>query len=487
MTDPARNSFPFPAVRSRKVTAAFDGGAITSDAGVLLLAQAERRLGILDRLAALIPDGRDPSRVLHSVRDVFRARVLAIARGYEDADDPDAPRYDPAFMTALGKAPGEAVGLAGQPTMSRWENASDLRALIRIGREMVDVCCASHAAAPAAVTLDIDDTFDAAHGQQQLAFWNGFHGERGYAPIHVCEAGSGRPVAFVLRPARTPSGKEIRGHVRRLIRRIRSHWPDTRIALRGDGHYPRPEVMDWCEAHGIEYLFGLPMNSALRKDPAIAKTADACAVFRAKRGLIAHREHCETRYAAKSWTVTRRVIARIEASVRGMDIRTVVTSIQGTTPERLCALDYCDRGQAGNLMKPHKTQLESDRTSCMSAAANQMRLILHTAACWLLWTLRQAIPAKGAPETRRVHHPADPPDQDRRPCDRNRDPHPRRLRFCLPGQGPDRPPRPIPCSPGKPKSAGPLTAPPQTAPQARKPQHPNLDHSTRYRERLALA
>ena len=132
-----------------------------------------------------------------------------------------------------------------------------------------------HDVPPKAVILDIDDTFDAAHGQQQLTFWNGFHGERGYAPIHVYEAGSGRPVAFVLRPARTPSGREIRGHVRRLIRRIRTYWPDTRIILRGDGHYARPEVMAWCEAQGVNYIFGLPGNSVLRKDPVIAVTADA--------------------------------------------------------------------------------------------------------------------------------------------------------------------------------------------------------------------
>ena len=274
MPDLAQISFSFPAVRSKKVTCAFDGGAITSDAGVLLLAQAEGQLGIVDRLAALIPDARDPSRVLHSVSDILRARVLAIACGYEDADDLDALRHDPGFMMALGKAPGEAVGLASQPTMSRWENTPDLRTLIRIGREMVDIYCASHDAPPDSVTLDIDDTFDAAQGQQQLTFWNGFHGERGYAPIHVYEAGSGRPVAFILRPARTPSGKEIRGHVRRLIRRIRSHWPDTRITLRGDGHYARPEVMAWCEAQGIDYIFGLPGNAALRKDPVIATTAE---------------------------------------------------------------------------------------------------------------------------------------------------------------------------------------------------------------------
>ena len=396
MTDPAPLSLSFPAIRSKKVTGAFDGGAITSDAGVLLLAQAERRMGIVDRLAVLIPDDRNPARVVHGLADILRARVLAIAAGYEDANDLDALRHDPAFMMALGKAPGEAVGLASQPTMSRWENVPDTRTLIRLGREMVDIYCASHDAPPEAVTLDIDDTFDAAHGQQQLTFWNGFHRERGYAPIHVYETGTGRPVAFILRAARTPSGKEVRGHVRRLIRRIRRHWPHTRITMRGDGHYARPEVMAWCEAHGIDYIFGLPGNSALRDDPVIAATADACAVIRAERALIAHRSHCETTYAAKSWKTARRVIARIEATTLGMDIRTIVTSLKGSTPERLYKSTYCDRGQAENLIKLHKTQIKSDRTSCTSAAANQMRLILHTTAYWLLWSVQKAIPEGAA-------------------------------------------------------------------------------------------
>jgi hypothetical protein len=394
MTDPASLFLPLPAVSGKKVTAAFDGGAITSDAGVLMLAQAERRLGIAERLAARIPDHRAPTRVTHGLPDILRARFLAIAAGYEDADDLDALRHDPAFKMALGRAPGEKVGLASQPTMSRWENAPDLRTLIRLTHEMIDIYCDSHNAPPAAVTLDIDDTFDAAHGEQQLTFWNGFHGERGYAPIHVYETATGRPVAFVLRPAKTPSGKEIAGHVRRLIRRIRMHWPGTRITLRGDGHYARPEVMAWCEAEGIDYIFGLPGNAALKSDPVIAAAADACAVHRAQKTLPSHRAFCETTYAARSWGESeRRVIARIEATILGLDVRTIVTSLTGSTPERLYEFDYCARGQAENLIKLHKTQLRSDRTSCSSACANQMRLILHTAAYWLLWAVRQAMPA----------------------------------------------------------------------------------------------
>lgn len=387
--------FPaLPALSGKKVSAAFDGGRITSDGGVLLLAAAERKLGLADRLAALIPDARDPARVRHPLADILRARMLAIACGHEDCDDLEALRHDPAFKMALGRAPEAPTGLASQPTLSRWENAPDLRTVIRMSHALVDLYCDSYTIAPEAITLDIDDTFDAAHGGQQLTFWNGFHRERGYAPIHVYEAETGRPVAFVLRPAKTPSGDEACAHIRRLVRRIRSHWPETRILLRGDGHYARPEAMAFCEAQpGVDYLFGLPMNAVLRRDPIIDATADACAVFRAEKGLLVHRTHVETRYAAKSWGgARRRVVARIEATTLGMDIRAIVTSLTGSAPERLYEFDYCARGQAENLIKRHKTQLKSDRTSCCSALANQVRLILHTAAYWLLWTVQDAMP-----------------------------------------------------------------------------------------------
>ena len=161
-----------------------------------------------------------------------------------------------------------------------------------------------------------------------------------YAPIHVYEAGTQRPVAFILRPAKTPSGNEIVAYVHHLIRRIRTHWPEVHITLRGDGYYARPEVMVWCEKSGVDYIFGLPGNAVLKADPVNARTADACAVHRAVNGLRPNRVFCETTYAAKSWGDTkRRVIARIEASTFGMDVRTIVTSFmtvsQGSSLRRI--------------------------------------------------------------------------------------------------------------------------------------------------------
>jgi hypothetical protein len=393
MADDSVLTFSFPAIHGRKVTAAFDGGRLTSDGGVLLLAQAERRLGIAGRLASCIADPRDQGRVIHSLDGILRARILAIACGYEDADDLDTLRHDPGFKLALGKLPDGAVGLASQPTMSRWENAPTTRELVRLTGTLVDIYCASYPMPPAAVTLDIDDTVDVVHGAQQLSFWNGHYGERCFLPIHVYDTATGRPVAMLLRTGKTPSGKEVAGHVRRLVRRIRRHWPDTRITLRGDGHYGRPEPMAWCEANGIDYIFGLPGNRALHADLVIVREGDACATDRALEGLVELRRYAETRYAAKTWGATdRRVIARIEASSLGLDIRFVVTSLADGSAERIYDTLYCARGQAENLIKLHKTQLKSDRTSCRSANANQMRLILHTAAYWLMWAVRHAMP-----------------------------------------------------------------------------------------------
>src|SRR5580704_16211821 len=178
MIDDSLLPFSFPAVERKKITAAFDGGRITSDGGVMLLAQAERRLGIADQLARVIPDDRDPDRVTHLLADILRARIFAIACGYEDADDLDRLRFDPALKLACGRLPDSGRDLCSQPTVSRWENAPSLRDLIRLMGVMVDLYCASYTAPPTAVTLDIDDTVDVVHGHQQLSLFNAHYDER---------------------------------------------------------------------------------------------------------------------------------------------------------------------------------------------------------------------------------------------------------------------------------------------------------------------
>ena len=255
---------------------------------------------------------------------------------------------------------------------------------------MVDLWCNSHRRAPKAITLDIDDTADTVHGHQRLSLFNAHHDERCFMPIHVYDADSGHCLLTVLRPGKTPDGKEVRAHLRRLVRRIRLHWPHTRINIRGDSHYGRREAMDWCERNGVRYVFGLPPNATLAA-LVFPKTDDVC-VRRARGNLAVVRDYTETSYAAKSWSRPRRVVARIEATRKGLDTRYVVTNVTHGTAAWLYDTLYCARGQAENLIKRHKSQLASDRTSCRSPLANQMRLILHTAAYWLMLTLRGAIP-----------------------------------------------------------------------------------------------
>ena len=398
MTDDNQISFSLPAVARKKVTAAFDGGRLSSDSGVMLLALAERRRGLADTFAALIADPRDPDHITHTVADVLRARMLAIGCGYPDGNDLDWLRSDPAFKLACGRLPDTGKDLASQPTVSRWENAPTLREIIRLTYALVDIWCKSHKKPPKSVTLDIDDTVDIVHGHQKLALWNAHYDERCFLPIHVYDIVTGRPVVVILRPGKTPSGKEVRNLLRRLIARIRRHWPDTGIIIRGDGHYGRPEAMEWCDRNGIDYIFGLPGNVVL--DRLVEPAADDIRVRRAEAAAEVVRGFAETRYAAKSWDKERRVVARIEASAshegdmlrRGLDIRYVVTSLAEGDAEHIYETVYCARGQAENLIKQHKAQLASDRTSCRSPLANQMRLILHTAAYWLLLDVRDAIP-----------------------------------------------------------------------------------------------
>jgi Transposase DDE domain group 1 len=382
--------FSLPSICQKKVTAAFDGGRISSDGGVLLLAGADKQIGLIDTLAAIIPDYRDPNLITHTLSDILRARIFAIACGYPDGDDLDDLRKDPAFKLACGRLPESGDDLVSQPTLSRWENAPDLRTLIRLTQAMVDLWCNSHRRPPKAITLDVDDTADTVHGHQQLSLFNAHHDERCFMPVHVYDADTGHCVLTILRPGKTPDGKEVRAHLRRLVRRIRRHWPRTRITIRGDSHYGRREAMDWCEKNGVEYVFGLSKNAVLAAQ-IFTKTDEVC-VRRAIDNLDVVRDYTETLYAAKSWSHPRRVVARIEATRKGLDTRYVVTSITHCPAQWLYESIYCARGQAENLIKRHKGQLASDRTSCRSPLANQMRLILHTAAYWLMLMVRNAIP-----------------------------------------------------------------------------------------------
>ena len=429
MTDTTILPFVFPAVRGRKITADFDGGRLTSDGGVMLLALAERRLGIAARLARLVPDRRDPARVTHTLADMIRARIFAIAMGYEDADDLDHLRRDPAFKLACGRLPDSGDDLCSQPTLSRLENAPGLRDVIRLTYALVDAWIDSYPKPPRSVTLDIDDTCDVVHGHQQLSLFNAHYDERCFLPIQVYDTDRSRPVAVVLRPGKTPSGVGVRGHMRRLVRRIRIRWPGTCILLRGDSHYARPEAMEWCEANGIDYVFGLAGSKPLSAK--VEATADAVRTERAITGKAIVRGYTETRHKAKSWTRERRAVARLEADAArprhpfrrhqpalwhgGMALRQpLLRAGPGREPDQ-AAQDPARLGP--DLVPLGAGQPDAPRAPHRRLLADAHRPRRH--------------PQAARPRNGGVRHAAAASAEDRRPRHRDREPRPPRLRRRL--------------------------------------------------------
>jgi Transposase DDE domain group 1 len=376
-------------VVGKAVRVKFDAGRLTSDGGVLVLAEIERHLRIAERLAGCIADPRAPDRVQHGLAEMIRYRALLIAAGYEDANDCDALRADPAFKMAVGRLPESGLDLCSQPTMCRLENLPGPLALKRMMAAMVALFCDSFQEVPRRIVLDIDDTEDRVHGGQQLSLFHAHYDSRCFLPIHVYEATTGKPVAVILRPGKTPDGAEVALVLRHVVKAIRARWPRVEILIRGDSHYARPEAMTWLERNRVGYVFGLAGNQVLLTR--VAALAEDAALARALGEAEKVRRFSEFRYAAKTWQGERRVIARIEASPQGSDRRFIVTNLKGA-PRWLYEAVYCARGQAENLIKAHKLHLASDRTSCTSATANQFRLLIHTAAYWLLHTLRGLAP-----------------------------------------------------------------------------------------------
>jgi len=378
-------------IGGKAVIARFDGGHLSSDGGLLVLREIEQRLNVAQRLAACIVDPRAPERVVHGLDAIIRTRMLMIAAGYEDGNDADSLRSDVMFKLAMGRLPADG-DLCSQPTISRFENLPDTRALLRMGLAMVDHYCHSFRQVPGRIVLDIDDTFDAVHGGQQLRLFNAHHDEYGFQPIVVFDDG-GRMIAAVLRPASRPSGKQIVRWLQRLVTAIRANWPRVEIMLRVDSHYCTPEVLHFCRAERLDYTLGVAPTSTLRKHVLSLEESTAARAANIADGTKLRRFKIFYDGAA-SWDRVERIVARVEAGPQGTDTRFIVTSLSGPSGRTIYQNIYCARGQAENHIKAWKTHLAADRTSCSRATANQMRLFLHVGAYWLMWSLRTLMPRR---------------------------------------------------------------------------------------------
>lgn len=373
-------------VGEKTVLINFNGGFLSSDAGALLLREVEEQIGLIRKMAEVIPDSRDARYITHKITELLIQRVAQIACGYEDANDCDTLRNDPIFKMTAGRYPEFGEALASQPTMSRFEHSISRTTLYRLARVFADIFIASYEEPPELIILDCDDTDDPVHGNQQLSLFNTYYKEQCYLPLHVYEGLSGKLITTILKPGQRCTGEHMLAIVKRLIRHLRAAWPKTVILFRGDSHFAYPEVMDWIEAQqDVHYLTGLTGNSRLKKEvqPLIDRARRRYA--RSEKDVKLFHAFL---YQADTWSRKRRVIAKVELTAKGLNLRFVVTDFRGATAAQIYTQFYCARGEAELYIKDHKLYLKSDRTSCTEFEANQFRVFLHSAAYVLLHTFK---------------------------------------------------------------------------------------------------
>ena len=391
MTD-CSTQLTFDFYRESKLSVDFQGGDLTSDAGLLLVRQADEGLGLTEGLASCIRDWRNPLFILHTLRDQIRQRVYQLCAGYEDADDCDDLRKDPLLKVACDRLPETDPDLASQPTMSRLENHVTREDLSRLRRFFVEKFIDSYSTAPKELILDVDGWDDPAHGYQQLTFWHGYFDQRMYYPVQISEAKTGRPLVLHLRPGNSHAGKGIQGILAWLIWRLRRAWPAVRIVLRGDCGFSLPELIGICERLHVEYVLGIATNAVLKRKAAELQEQARLAWHRTGQKV---RFFDDVYYAAQTWALPRRVIIKAEHLSQGPNLRFVVTN-RFEDPKALYDDIYVQRGEAcENRIKELKCGVKADRLSCHDFWANQFRLYLSLAAYWLMLAVRDA--AVGTP------------------------------------------------------------------------------------------
>lgn len=396
MTQCSQSGFEFEAHFSRRVVAGFDGGAMTSDAGALLLRSTERRIGLLSRLAGCFTDFRRQERVEHGVAEMVAQRVYALALGYSDLNDHDQLRDDPLMGLLAGKRES-GKALASKSTLCRLERttqagaAQDRYKKVRydtaaIDRLLVEVYLESQAEPPERIVIDLDATDTPLHGKQEGRFFHGYYDHYCYLPLYIF---AGDQILGVrLREANQDASAGSVEEIERIVAQIRTRWPQTQIILRADSGFCREQLMKWCEDHRVDYVFGLARNQRLRRR--IGKAMRQAAA-EAQRTAKPARVFTEFRYRThKTWSRARRVIAKAERIEGKENPRYVVTSLPAGQwqPWQLYEDLYCARGEMENRIK-EQMSLFADRMSAETMRANQLRLYLSAAAYVLVEALRR--------------------------------------------------------------------------------------------------
>jgi len=379
---------PFSFYRSKPIQVDFCGGQISSDAGLLPLRAFDQRHGLTLSLAERLRDAREDKRVHHSVLSLFRQRLYQIIAGYEDANDADRLRYDPAFQILADQPLGQALG--SQPTLSRWENAPSARQIIRLQDALLDwfiSVCGRQVRKRGEILLDVDSTDDPTHGQQQLSFFNGGYGQHMYHPLLVFERHTGCLLAARLRPGTASSHARIVPLLLRLVPRLQQEFPGVRIQLRADAGFALPLLYEFCEFFGIQYAIGMPTN------PLFQRRADRLQrrlARRHRRSGEAQRSFSSFLHRAQRWFHRRRICYKAEYAAAGTNLRFLVTNQKGRS--RAIFSFYNDRGECENRIEEFKNGFAADRLSCHRFRANAFRLLLHSFAYNLVNLFRFELP-----------------------------------------------------------------------------------------------
>ena len=404
-TDCNPQQLEFQGVGRRTVVAAFDGGTLTSDGGLLLLSEVERRRGILRHFAACFRDQRNPAYVEHSVEELVRQRVLGLALAYEDLNDHEDLRADPLLATVVGKADptgndrrqeqDRGKPLAGKSTLNRLEWGAVKQDRYRkisvdskaVDRFLVDTFLSAHESVPTQIILDLDATDDPLHGEQEGRFFHGYYGGYCYLPLYIF-CGPHLLCALLRSSDRDASAGAVT-EVERIVAQIRSRWPEVQIILRADSGFAREELMAWCEQHGVDYIFGLARNVRLQRALG-GEMAQAREQFvQSSQATRVFRDF--TYRTRKSWSCQRRVVGKAEHLSQGANPRFVVTSLSAESWPAAALYEqlYCARGEMENRIKEQQLCLFADRTSSHNLASNQLRLWFSSVAYILLNELRR--------------------------------------------------------------------------------------------------
>jgi len=379
MTDCTQELFQFPRFDRRKIEGSFTGGDVSSDGGVLLLRQADRRLGLTAALDRVLPDPRNPHYIIHDQVALLRQRVYGLALGYEDLNDHATLRRDLAWQTALERD----EELASSPTLCRLENRVNRQAAFAFHRVLVEQFIASFREAPAELVLDFDATDDRVHGQQEGRAFHGYYGDWCFLPLYVF-CGEQLLVSY-LRPSNIDAARHSWAILKLLVQRLRQAWPEVKIVFRGDSGFCRWKMLRWCEKNSVGYLVGLAKNARLQAllQPLMTRAEAEHQSTKEKVRLFT-----DVDYAAGTWDKKRRVIAKAEHTGQGSNPRFVVTNLAGDA-QVLYDEVYCARGEMENRIKEQQLGLFADRTSCHHWWANQFRLLLSSCAYVLVEAIRR--------------------------------------------------------------------------------------------------